>query len=154
MKLKWTAGLALAALVCSSVAVQGEEFQVTDNWVMEITPAQKVSLPAVTIAAPPAADGENAGPTVVVDPQDYIRVYNSIPFNRAEYNANPNYRHDSAMEILTGNPRHQTIVEHTNARPEPVVQNPPYAVPYRYNNPDLGLNYYFYFPYWNFRGYY
>lgn len=33
----------------------------------------------------------------------YKQIYAAIPFNRAEYVANPSYRHDATMELLTGN---------------------------------------------------
>ena len=163
MKLQRIMGLTLAAAATSfaltgNTQAQAEEFQVTDNWVMEITPALKISREAQDVsegvpASEDAVPSESAVSTSV-DPRAYARVYQSIPFNRAEFNSNPTYRHDAAMEILTGNARHQTIVQHTTERPDPVLQNPPFALPYRYNNPAQGLNYYFYFPYWNFRGYY
>jgi hypothetical protein len=35
----------------------------------------------------------------------YADIYRSIPFSRAEYDADPSYRHDATMELLTGNPR-------------------------------------------------
>ncbi len=47
---------------------------------------------------------------------DYEQIYNSIPFSRAEYLANPSYRHDTTMELLTGTPR-QTVV-HRNYTPQ------------------------------------
>ena len=37
--------------------------------------------------------------------QRYREVYNSIPFSRAEYDANPSYRHDATMEFLFGQMR-------------------------------------------------
>ena len=55
--------------------------------------------------AEPAADDL---PVIVPQPARkprYIEIYNSIPFSRAEFNANPSYRHEATMEILTGNPR-------------------------------------------------
>lgn len=48
-----------------------------------------------------------------VDPrymsQMYYEIYKSIPFIRAEYNANPSYIHDSTMEILFGQMRPTVI---------------------------------------------
>lgn len=38
----------------------------------------------------------------VVRAQYYTEVYNQIPFSRAEYDANPSYRHDAAIELLLG----------------------------------------------------
>jgi hypothetical protein len=39
----------------------------------------------------------------------YPQVYNSIPFSRAEYEANPSYRHDATMEFLFGKMRPTVI---------------------------------------------
>jgi hypothetical protein len=36
------------------------------------------------------------------DSRSYREIYNSIPFSRAEYNANPAYRHQATMEIMLG----------------------------------------------------
>lgn len=117
--------------------------------------SQDAPLAAEPMLGLPAADS-GKGVVAPVSAADYARVYQSIPFNRAEYNANPTYRHDATMEFLTGNARHQTIVRHSTATPRPAApQQPvPAALPYRYNNRRWGLNYYFYFPYWNFRGLY
>lgn len=55
---------------------------------------------ALPIITPRTADlGANATPFV---PQTalYRDIYFSIPFNRAEYNAYPSYRHDATMELL------------------------------------------------------
>ena len=38
-------------------------------------------------------------------PQMYVDLYKSIPFIRAEYNANPSYIHDTAVEFLFGKMR-------------------------------------------------
>ena len=144
-----TAGV--IGLVSTSWAC-GEEFQVSENWSILIAPAVKTTTPEINAPSTSGASEQSCCESrPVVDPAEYSRVFKSIPFNRAEYNANPSYRHDAAMEILTGNPRHQTIVKHTNYRPQPIAA-PIQAVPYRYNNPIRGLNYYFYGPYWNFRG--
>jgi hypothetical protein len=35
----------------------------------------------------------------------YRQIYESIPFSRTTYLANPAYRHDATMEFLTGIPR-------------------------------------------------
>jgi hypothetical protein len=40
----------------------------------------------------------------------YTQAYAMIPFNRAEYEANPSYRHEAAMELMLGAPRPTTIV--------------------------------------------
>lgn len=121
----------------------------TPEWTITIVPAAKAN--AVANQSAPAASAE------------YTRIYNSIPFNRAEYNVNPSYRHDSAMEILTGNARHKTIVQH-NPRPVVVTRPAPTSFvgnpsQYGYLRPALRLNYYRHFPslnpyvnIWNYSG--
>ena len=153
-------GNSVAAVVAALVMViplspaHGEEFPVTDSWSIQITAAVKSPAAAepVKVNSTPDEDPQRDITRPIVDPVEYSRVFRSIPFNRAEYNANPSYRHDAAMEILTGNARHQTIVQHKNSRPQPAA-TPVGVIPYRYNNPHRGLNYYFYFPYWNYRGF-
>ena len=54
-----------------------------------LTPATVVSLPNQALA--------------------YREVYDSIPFSRAEYQANPSYRHDATMELLFGQLRPTVI---------------------------------------------
>jgi hypothetical protein len=55
-----------------------------------------------------------------VDPAEYRAVYDSIPFSRAEYDANPNFRHDTTMEILTGKLRtHVTKTTECCQKPRP-----------------------------------
>jgi len=162
----WMATNAMS-LCCS--ATHADTYELESGWIMEITPALKIrpeSQPREVLTMPvlPAAtdvvtlDAQSLSPRpaapVATDPgAAYHSIYRSIPFSRAEYNANPSYRHDSTMEILTGNPRHRTILHHSTL---PVRQRRRQVgvVPYRYNNPFRGLNYYFYFPYWNSREFY
>jgi len=142
----------LCTLLLAPAACQADDIAVTDDWSIEITPALKLPLQN-DVSVDSATDAQ--GNQRTVDVADYDRIYQSIPFRRWEYNGNPTYRHDSAMEILTGNARHNTIVRHDNSRAQRPVATSPYGVvPYRYNNPRRGLNYYFYFPYWNYRGLY
>lgn len=102
--------------------------QIQEEWTMEIQPAiKRPAVPSIPIDARPAAEPG----TDVIDPSAYSRIYNSIPFNRVEYDANPNYRHDSTMEILTGNARHQTIVQHNFEHKQPVKRIPAPAGPSR-----------------------
>jgi hypothetical protein len=53
-----------------------------------------------------------------VHPDDYLRVYTSIPFLRSEYIANPSYRHEATMEILFGQLR-PTVVHKHPGQPRP-----------------------------------
>lgn len=119
-----------------------------DDWVIEITPAQKVRSAAPDFQVVEHEDAGHFTGSPEEKLSEYQRIYNSIPFNRAEYNRNPTYRHDSAMEILTGNARHTTIVKHQPqqiVRPttRPVAMNP---YQFGYLRPALRLNYYRYFP--------
>jgi hypothetical protein len=78
-------------------------------------------------------------PAAKADSAEYRRIYNSVPFSRAEYKANPNYRHDSTMEILTGNARHQTVINHNFEHKEPVKRIPQPARPSRVLTPVSGF---------------
>ena len=169
----------MAVVVCTAVSgmSRGEDHQVTDDWSITISPARGLPPAAAGPADAPVSDapapdtesavhggapGDQAAaadrhPAVSSGDlgETYRRIYEAIPFNRAEYNVNPSYRHDATMEILTGHPRHRTFVTHSTQTGPTVRPRPPVPVlPYRYNNPSRGLNYYFYFPYWNYRGMY
>jgi hypothetical protein len=100
---------------------------------------------------PDAAVTEGVEPAINVDSAEYRRIYRSIPFSRAEYNVNPNYRHDSTMEILTGNARHQTIVQHNHEHKQPVVRIPPPSYPSRILTPFSGFGNLWGAPIWNYR---
>ncbi len=56
-------------------------------------------VPADAVAAMPAG----------INKASYIEVYNSIPFRRSEYLANPSYRHDATIELMLGQIRPKTI---------------------------------------------
>ncbi|MFM9961582.1 MAG: hypothetical protein ACKV2Q_10185 [Planctomycetaceae bacterium] len=62
------------------------------------------------------ADAE-AGSSAGITPAAYIEVYNSIPFRRSEYLANPSYRHEATIEILLGQIRPKTVVNVTGPSP-------------------------------------
>ena len=53
--------------------------------------------------------------STVVIPQtaSYRDIYFSIPFSRAEYNANPSYRHDATMEVIFNQMRPTVIQRST-----------------------------------------
>lgn len=74
-------------------------------------PAAADELATVHAAEPPAApEADGTTPqhhaTHAVDPwgrvELYREIYNAIPFSRAEYDANPAYRHEATMELLLG----------------------------------------------------
>lgn len=150
-----------APAVLTPEAVPAGEIQtVQEEWVINIQPALKIDPAAFAnvVEGTQCENCERRGP--VVDPALYAKVYASIPFNRAEYRANPTYRHDATMEILTGNARHKTVVHHGT---RPTVQQPaptyPAIYPATFIRPGIRLNYYRYFPslspylsWWNFNG--
>lgn len=123
----------------------------SEDVVMEIIPAQKLTVEQAAGSAPiMIADPANGVPAAVTfSREEYQRVYNSIPFSRAEYKANPNYRHDTAMEILTGNPRTQTIVNHQHIDRKPVKRLPPPSRPSRPLTPFSGYSYFLGYPWMN-----
>lgn len=47
----------------------------------------------------------------IFTPAEYREFYNSIPFNRTEYLANRDYRHEATMELLMGQLRPKTVVK-------------------------------------------
>ena len=137
---------ALAAmLICGQIQAE-ERVETIDGWEITIAPDDKA--PVV-----PVEQG-------TIDPTNYQRIYDSIPFNRTEYNANPSYRHDTAMEIMFGKMRKTVILRHmqptqptqTTHLPRRTVRSPRVA-PYRYNG---GLRRYGvgYYMMWNARGLY
>lgn len=72
----------------------------------------------------------NAPGGAVVNGRRYEDVYASIPYSRAEYLANPGYRHEATLEILFGQLRPKTVVSEYKPRTVPA---PTFSVykPYR-----------------------
>ena len=140
---RFTLTMAIVAVVLyAAKAARSDELQIPERpvpaelsheeWTMEIQPAVKLAtVPSIPVEARSVVADEKT----VFDPSAYARIYNSIPFNRAEYNVNPNYRHDSTMEILTGNARHQTIVQHNFEHKQPVKRIPAPGLPSRILTP-------------------
>jgi hypothetical protein len=63
----------------------------------------------------------------------YTEAYNLVPFSRSEYEANPGYRHEAALEIMMGAMRPMTVVRQ--------------SLPYFSRYPDMFRNRYSVFPY-------
>ncbi|QDU78566.1 hypothetical protein Pla110_02700 [Polystyrenella longa] len=70
-----------------------------------------VEVPVEAEAVQPAPAPEAQLPTIVpsrtiaqTSVPNYTEIYKSIPFNRAEYLANPSYRHEATMSILLKQP--------------------------------------------------
>lgn len=57
-----------------------------------------------------------------VNAVDYSQIYRLIPYSRAEYLANPAYRHEATLEILFGEQRPTVI--HKQDRPKRVYNQP------------------------------
>ncbi len=75
---------------------------VDNSFGVEIVP--RFSYPMLPPSAGCCSSGMNP---MQVNPLEYAWIYQSIPFNRSEYVANPRYRHDATMEILLGQLRPQ-----------------------------------------------
>jgi len=146
-------------------------FKLDSNGKMIAAPEEKTLGPQETYVAPqgvsPAGHHEAARfPSQSPDASNYQEIYDSIPYSRAEYLANPGYRHDAAMEILFGEMRPTVINKQDTPRriynlpqihEDPRVQRQPVPYPWRYPaygpNRYLGYGYgpgygFGYGPYW------
>ncbi len=78
-----------------------------------------------------------------VDPrylsQMYSEIYKSIPFIRAEYDANPSYINDNAVEFLFGKMRQTIIQRTTNVNQGYGGGYGGYGVPWAYGGPGFGF---------------
>ena len=127
-----------AALVCgmASLASQAAEPNLLKapgaGWKIEIVPGPAIGpspVPRIDCAVREAqaaksealsdstsgvvtAGAESAMPAGITS-ASYSEVYNSIPFRRSEYTANPNYRHEATIELLLGQIRPKTVVNVT-----------------------------------------
>jgi hypothetical protein len=104
-----------------------------------------------TFPPPPAAPETEPAPVATEpgeNPADlarrYREVYNAIPFDRVEYEANPSYRHDAAMEMLFGKLRPTVIQRSHTTIDVHAPPMPPLAAPYS----PYGFNSYF-FPFFS-----
>ena len=68
-------------------------------WAASETKAAALKAKAAAAHAQSSSAKRVAG---VKDSRSYREIYNSIPFSRAEYDANPGYRHQATMEIMLG----------------------------------------------------
>jgi hypothetical protein len=78
----------------------------------------------------PAASAEpvSAASGISVPRITYAQAYAQIPFSRSEYEANPGYRHDAALELMFGVMRPMTTVRTTT----PYFSRYPDLFRYRY----------------------
>ncbi len=120
-------------------------------------PAPAVIVPPATVTTFPEAVwsvtiAPHALREVRINGLRYEDVYASIPYRRAEYLANPGYRHEAALELMFGQMRPKTVVSRYEPR---VLPTPAFSVyrPYRYSQTELNALYYrpLGLPYaWNF----
>lgn len=72
---------------------------------------------AIGPALPPNASPELDTPArIPAARMSYAEAYASIPFSRTEYEANPNYRHQAALELMFGVLRPTTLVQQYTPR--------------------------------------
>lgn len=124
----------IAALACGLIAVASQAAEPKPlkvpaaDWKIEIVPgaaigpspvpkidraireaqAAKAETLSDSTAGVVTASAESTIPAGITS-ASYIEVYNSIPFRRSEYDANPNYRHEATIELLLGQIRPKTV---------------------------------------------
>jgi hypothetical protein len=111
----FAAGLPLGSL--ADARAQEERAARSDaNWKITIRP--KATSPAAVsgveerqayVAPHVAPDAAATGPSTAR--MTYWEAYQAIPFLRSEYEANPSYRHEAAMELMMGALRPTTIIK-------------------------------------------
>lgn len=144
--------LCLAAPVISAEPTAPQEAASGKRWVIDIRPladdtkaavSDVTPAPAPQPSAPDASVSAASGP--LVPRMTYAQALASIPFSRAEYEANPSYRHDSAMELMFGQMRPTTLVRQTMpyfSRYPDFIRNRFQIFPYPYQAPSLNMNYF------------
>lgn len=84
-----------------------------DESLLPAAPVDAVLINPEAAALPETPPATLPCPTTSTDgisrAEAYRAIYDSIPFSRAEYEANPSYRHDAAMELLFGQMRPTVI---------------------------------------------
>jgi len=76
------------------------------------------SAKGTAMASPAAAN------TIRRDSRTYQEIYRSIPFSRAEYDANPGYRHLATMEIMLGQLHPIIVAPATPPQPQQNLNRP------------------------------
>lgn len=105
------------------------------NWSIEIRPASQTVPSAeshggtqvvpvvyqepapIGPALPPSAPAQVDAPAAIPPARmSYAEAYAAVPFSRTEYEANPGYRHQAALELMFGVQRPTTLVQHYTPR--------------------------------------
>lgn len=89
-------------------AVRQAQAAKLDEFVEKLPP-----LPAREPAEEIVQAGTGAALPAGMNRASYSEVYNSIPFRRSEYLANPSYRHDATIELMLGQIRPKTVTNVT-----------------------------------------
>lgn len=87
--------------------------------------------PAPATYSDPATRSVDLVPGVLPRSMTYTEAYASIPFSRTEYEANPMYRHQAAMEVMFQTLRPTTMVQ--NVTPRAFRYPDSYQIPYPYS---------------------
>jgi len=93
--------------------------------------------PTPTAPAEGAAPDSAASGIPVAPKMTYAQAYAQVPFSRSEYEANPGYRHDAALELMFGVLRPITVVRQTTpyfSRYPDMFRHPRTVYPYQNNN--------------------
>jgi hypothetical protein len=95
---------------------------------LQLTPSVS---PAPATHSDPATRSVDLVPGVLPRTMSYTEAYASVPFSRTEYEANPTYRHQAAMELVFQTLRPTTIVQ--NSTPRAFRYPDSYQIPYPYS---------------------
>ncbi len=111
-----------------------------DEFVEKLPP-----LPAREPAAEVVQADAGAAMPAGINRASYSEVYNSIPFRRSEYLANPSYRHDATIELMLGQIRPKAV---TNvSAPAATCCSPQSASLVGVFNPWGAKNFYYHYSY-------
>lgn len=110
----------------------------------EASQGSKLSSAVASASGIVPAGAESALPAGLTS-ASYTEVYNSIPFRRSEYLANPNYRHEATIELLLGQIRPKTVTNVTV--PAATCCTPKTAIFAPWVNPWGAKNFYYHYSY-------
>lgn len=109
---------------------QSETPPAPEGTTLPLTEIGPSPAPEATPSAVIAGDAVNLGSATpkIIPSMSYMEAYNSVVFNRTEYEANPSYRHEAALEMMFGQLRQTTTVKQYTPR---VIRYPDfYQYPY------------------------
>ncbi len=132
------AGRAVPSPVEPGDTPPADEFALPEVAPGNLQPADQAPADDTGVIITPAdareeASEDQATERAKVDSSNYWAIYDSIPFLRSQFNANPAYRHDATMELLTGNARPSVIHHHDGANCAPYAADAGVIPPYIYD---------------------